>query len=78
MNEEKIKACWNCYKIYNYSRNTSHYCSDNCRVQDHIYRTEEIRLAIYKLELDQKSERAIKSFYVLSEYKEKMEKKKSK
>ena len=76
MNEERIKVCWHCQKIYTFERNTARYCSDDCRVKDNNKKAEEIRLALYKLELDQKSERVIKSYHVLSEYKEKMESKK--
>jgi hypothetical protein len=76
MSEEKLRVCWNCYKVYQYSRNTSRYHNDTCRVQDHTARTEEIRLAVFKLELDQKSERINKAYHILSEYKEKMKAKK--
>jgi hypothetical protein len=70
MNDEKIRVCWNCFQIYNYVRKTSRYCSGSCRVQDNNKRAEEIRLAVFKLELEQKNERMLKSFNVLMDYKD--------
>lgn len=72
MYDEKIRVCWNCFQIYHYVRRTSRYCSDICRVQDNNKRAEEMKLAVYKLELDQKFERMAKSFNILTEYRDKL------
>lgn len=72
MNEERIRVCWHCQKIYRFERKTSRYCSDICRVKDNNIRAEEIRIAIYKLELNQKAERAIRSHHILMDYKKQM------
>ena len=78
MNDEKIRVCWNCFQIYHYERRTSRYCCDSCRVQDNNKRAEEIRLAVFKLELEQKNERMLKSFNVLMDYKDMLAEKKGK
>jgi len=78
MNDDKIKVCWNCFQVYHYERSTARYCSDSCRVQDNNKRAEEIRLATFKLALDQKYERIEKAYEVLIEYKNKLAEKKEK
>ncbi len=76
MNDEKIRVCWNCYQVYHYVRKTARYCSDSCRVQDNNKRTEEIHLAVFKLELEQKNQRVLKSYSILMDYKDKLAEKK--
>ena len=72
MDTEKIRVCWYCFEPYTCLRSTSRYCSDLCRVNDHNRKTEAIRLALSKLEADQKSERVIKAHNIRMEYIDKL------
>lgn len=75
MQNEKIRACWFCQQIYSFERNTSRYCSANCRVQDHAIRNQELEHAILLLKCKQKTERCIKSNRIMDEYYENLESK---
>lgn len=71
MEAPKVKVCWFCQQIYSFSRTTSRYCSDICRVKDNQLCQKQIDEAISDLKRKQITERQIKSGKIWIEYIEK-------